>query len=42
MGFFSKLNGFHAAGEGPSASSLEKYGAPKMEHDAFTSFPDGK
>ncbi|MBR3437486.1 MAG: flavodoxin family protein [Lachnospiraceae bacterium] len=20
----------------------EKYGAPKMEHDAFTSFPDGK
>ncbi len=29
MGFFSKLGGaFHAAGEGPNESGLEKYGAP--------------
>ncbi len=29
MGIFSKLGGaFHAAGEGPNESSLEKYGAP--------------
>ena len=24
------------------ADAKEKYGAPKMEHDCFTSFPDGK
>ena len=39
MGFFSKLNGFHAAGEGPSASSLEKYGAPKRS--LFTELDPG-
>ena len=39
MGFFSKLNGFHAAGEGPSVSSLEKYGAPKRS--LFTELDPG-
>ena len=24
------------------ADAKEKYGLPKMEHDSFTSFPDGK
>ena len=28
MGIFSKLNGFHAAGEGPNEKNLEKYGEP--------------
>ena len=28
MGFFSKLNGFHAAGESPSEINREKYGVP--------------
>ena len=24
------------------ADAKEKYGTPEMEHDSFTSFPDGK
>ena len=39
MSILSKLNGFHAAGEGPSVDALEKFGAPKRS--LFTELDPG-
>ncbi len=39
MSILSKLNGFHASGEGPSVDALEKFGAPKRS--LFTELDPG-